>query len=380
MNSLTRTGFFSKMSVFRSLHTTNFKKEIPFPDQALAGCFDRYKGSADSVNRSSTLDHPQTVARYWQVARCMQAKGLLALVHGQAASWSIPQQILAELGYTNCSTLRSFEEVAIKEADVIQDKVKKIVTTSKSDLRYWLLPKFASKIGRLDHNLELRTHLLATTIGLFHCEYHESPLTFVYPAAAHKYDRDLKGNLSVLSEGESQMLQNTLIIKALQKHGVGMSVIEHLIARITPLYSQASQLDSGQLLVIGVPYELCDKFVYHCKDFGYPTGLSIKSVVDKICNAKFAKHLPKQGCQARFIFCKESMQPESGVCVVNIMDKKACEAFTKDFNLPSIWDEAKTKDFLVKRTTESELLEEKQQLEFQTQLDSVIESIRALNV
>lgn len=280
----------------------------PSPDRAL---LERFLDSQDPYKtRNYSLQHPKVLAKYVQVSQAMQQEGLIPFVHGRQASWYIPETVLKLLGFSGTSLLR-LPEAANKDAA----SVKAMMQEHAQNVWTMLLPSW---LTRTDHQTALRTHLLATTIGLFHTEYHETPLSFVFGGCASKYDIT-PGNFSVLSDKKTLKLQHEMIRYALSTKGYDNAYIDTLLDALGPLFTKANLFENGQLLVVGLPFEQCDRYAYHCKPFGIPTGLSIRSILQRMQRSDF---LNDDNYQARLLLCKETMQPDSGIQVVNVMDSQ----------------------------------------------------------
>ncbi len=305
-------------------------RKVPFPDLTLAKNFN-HVFFPEAINQMATLERPTFLGRYCKVAQCMHQKGMIPLVHGQSASWMIPQKILASLGFKDINLLRLPSDDLFEECSKVHEQIRKDVELRKRDIRYWLLPHYMTRIGCFDHQQQLRDRLLAATVGLFHCEYSESALSIVFEAAAHKYDLDLAGNRDLKGEADTFKIQNQMIANALKLRQRNENFIQRVLTTLKPLYPMAARLTSGQILAIGIPYEQCDRFAFHCKPFGFPTGLHLSQILKTIEEGR----KPSQGCQARFIFCKETMQKDSGIRVVNMMDTHSVKTFTDECNLPA---------------------------------------------
>lgn len=289
----------------------------PFPDLHLSLDANRVSQSNSQQATKHRLElHPKTILDYWKVAQVMHKKGLVPLVHGQPALWFIPQSILSFLGFNKCQSLR-FPD-SLKSSSEILEQI---------DV-YQKNPEFIPTIlGGLTTHLDhaLRDDLLSVTIGLFHYESCESPVSFVFGGGMgtefSKYDYE--GNRSILSNLESRKKANEMIFRAMKEKGFKDEFINDLLKKIVPLYKEAENLKRGQLIVLGVPNHQLSNYAYHCQEFGCPTGLSLQQVLEKLAKSK----MPQQGGQARVLISKEFMSSKSGVEVINIMDETSLESF-----------------------------------------------------
>ena len=81
------------------------------------------------------------------------------------------------------------------------------------------------------------------------------------------------------------------------------------------------KLDNSSCLAF--PERSLRRFAYHCETGGIPTGIPIQRVIESIASGT----IPKEGCQARFLFCSETMDAESGIEVVNLMNEESVQSF-----------------------------------------------------
>jgi hypothetical protein len=296
--------------------------KTPFPDLQLVEAFHR---SDEMATLHGALRHYKTILNYLRVADKMHHKGLIPLAHGQSAIWMIAQHILKNLEFNHCHSLRLPLEHSMRErvkiAGAIDAEMQRRVT-------HWL--PFYNKITffkNLDLSAEFRSNLLSVTLGLFHGETMNSPLSFVFggtvPRGPGSMPCRYPGNKSLMSSNRCVEISNQMIAKALEYRGLHHCVSEDLLAKIQPLYEEAEQAAIGQLIILGVPEHSLQKYVYHSETGGIPTGLPIKKVLENLSNAI----IPQQGCQARFLFCRETMDIKSGIEVVNIMNDFEVRSF-----------------------------------------------------
>lgn len=264
------------------------------------------------------------IASYLKVAQTMHARGLIPLVHGQSSIWMIPQRIVTRLGFSQCQQLRSFVETSNPREEIIQ----RIDAEREKRAAYWI--PFYNRINlfkTLDLEPFLRDRLLSVTIGLFHCEAKNSPLSFALGGAClrgpHSIPCRYPGNTSLMEVERCKELANQMIVSAMNARGFSSSRSQELISRIDSLYDEASRADLGQLLVIGVPQQNLSRFAYHCETGGIPSGLSAQKVLEMISQGGILK----TGCQMRLLLCNETLSFESGIELVNIMDQNAVENY-----------------------------------------------------
>ncbi|GEM_PF-3925507 len=296
-----------------------------FPDRELARVFrTRYKNSEDFGTLFESLNCPQSIINYLQVAHEMQSRGLIPLVHGQSAIWMIPQRILKALDFERCQLLRLPEE-AFGESHEIAAMIDHEMQQRAG---HWL--PFYHRITffkNLDLQPEFSARLLSATIGLFHCEAKNAPLSFVFGGSIPRGPASIScrypGNRSLMSTERCKTIANRIIANGMIQRGFSCEVLEDLIKAIQPLYDAAEQAEIGQLIVLGVPQSNLHKFVYHCETGGIPTGIPIQRAVESISTGI----IPREGCQVRFVFCRETMARSSGIEVVNLMDEESLQSF-----------------------------------------------------
>lgn len=298
--------------------------EIPFPDLQLARLFrSRFENNENGYTLRRSLRHEEILTRYFHVADGMHQRGLIPLVHGQSATWMIPQHILKTIGFAQ--QLRVFPDDSAKGVRAIAQRIDSEMERRAS---HWIpFYRFLPCFKMLDLR-ELREHLLSVTIGLPHCEAKESPLSFVFGGCTLKGRTSVpvsyEGNQSILHPTLCREISNRMIAEAVHQRGLPNRLSEHLIAQIDPLYEEAEAAEMGQLLTIGVPYHALQRHAYHSDVGGIPTGLSLYDALGRIS----AGVVPKEGCQARVVLSSETMDPASGIKVVNIMNRAEVESFT----------------------------------------------------
>ncbi|MGC1879383.1 MAG: hypothetical protein WA347_08490 [Rhabdochlamydiaceae bacterium] len=330
IHSTIRQSAHSSICQGRFFHENGKKvnNTTPFPDLQLAKTFkSKYERTEEGEwTLGMALRYSKTMTSYWRVATVMQQKGLIPFVHGQTAVWSIPQRIIKALGFRGCQLLRFPKPDSLKTSSEITQRIDSIIKEkqAKKDA-YPLLSRCIPFIFRgcpLDHTPELRTHLLAVTIGLFHLDRKESPLSFVIGGAYGSGISMIKveGNRNILPLEECKKIANEMITEAVTKEDYDPHISGEILRNIDHLYKQAAQLPIGQLLVCGVPYDRLSNYVYHSAPLGAPTGLPMHRVLEDL----------PHGSQARLLLCQETMTPNSPIEVVNIMDECETQEFCRD--------------------------------------------------
>lgn len=350
----------------------------PFPDLQLAKTFkERYAYTTEDIRTLNlTFSYPKTIIRYWRVAQTMRRKGLIPFVHGQSQIWSVAQRIYKALGYRNCQLLRYPNQVTRKTTSVeIIDRIHLIEKERKARREANpLRSRLASVISReppLDHTSELRNHLLAVTIGLFHIERKESPFSFVIGGIYGNAPGivRIEGNQNILHVEDCKKIANSMIAEAMPTRGYNPKVTHELLQNIKPLYQEAAKLPIGQFVVCGVPYDRLSNAVYHSKRLGNPTGIPIDNIVKDVSSG-----IRDHDCQARFMLCQETIADESGIDIVNIMDdfetRNYCESSQSDFLPPQ--QEEGLKDVISCENNKMEDKELAQVTHFYEKVDRVI--------
>lgn len=355
------------LSQFAAISRRQFSHAtVPFPDRQL---IDRFMRSPSSLFTDYyTLQHPKTLETYFKVAAVMQERGLIPFVHGRNASWYIPERILQAVGFRGCQSFRP-SLVSSRSVAEVRTMIDERIQMQKTNWRYWVFSKNWTSISQTDHVPVLRLHLIAATIGLLHDAFMESPLSLVYGGSPSKY-YTLPGNRSIMAITVATALQESMISDALKERGMNDESIQNILSALKPFYVWAHTLKRGHILAFGVPLEACDTFAYHSETYGYPTGIPIAEVLKK---------LPHNKCQVRLILSKETMSPESGISVVNIMDPTSVQAFLQDASPAIPLDAA---DILTKKKPDCDW-EERDNLEFikfQQELDAVIDKFKLMEL
>ncbi len=293
--------------------------KTPFPDLHLAGDLSRAVEYNSFTTEKLLKMQPKIVSDYWRVAQVMHSKELIPIVHGQPSAWLIAHRVLSALGYENPQLLR-FPQAAEENQEIL----KKVDHFSKNPEKIPFLWGLLSFQKPCDHTMQ--KDMLSATIGLFHYEYSESPVSFVfgggYPGERNKLD-PIRGNRSILYPEDSEKIIDGIITQAMQERGYNSDIVQKMLNNIKPLYKTAHFMSRGQLIVIGVPFQSCAYHAYHSHRGGVPTGISINTVLEKIAQGK----LPSDGAQVRLLLSKELSAPESGIEVVNVMDESAVDLF-----------------------------------------------------
>lgn len=319
------------LNFHNSRKITTQPPSIPFPDTWFAKTFrDRYHCDNEGIGAvDKALAYPKIITRYWQVAKAMQQKQLIPFVHGQSTIWSVPQRILKALEYKGCQLLRSPHLDGFESSSDIYHRIDLI--RKKREARneaHPILSRFLFDYP-LDHSPEFRNSLLAVTIGFFHLEMHESPISYVF-GSVHGFSSayfHLEGNRNALHQKDCIKIANRMISQTLEGKNWKPTIIKELLDRVEPLYQEAARTYIGQFIICGVPYDELSKSVYHCQPLGLPTGNSIEQVLKEVSEG--SNHV---GYQARLLLSRETLSTESRIEVVNIMDGLEVESFCKNIN------------------------------------------------
>jgi hypothetical protein len=102
-----------------------------------------------------------------------------------------------------------------------------------------------------------------------------------------------------------------------------------------------TRLPVGDFLVIGVPQGMLSAWVYDSKPYNLPTGIDIAAMVER--PRDFQLTLLKEGAHmATIIMCKETLDPETGVTIIEANDRKATRAYVDGIPLqplPALFQE-----------------------------------------
>lgn len=347
----------------------NPARVTPFPDGILAKKVGRFILTDEYFTLFRLYQHPTIVKNYWRLSKTMQKKGLIPLTHGQSATWLVPQRILQALGYKHCQTLRSPTEKTVAEVrSMIESGLKKQRTLWPIYWALYRLPSFITERGHLDHGMELREYMLSTNIGFFHCEHHESPLSLVFGGGSKWIQ--IEGNVSILGSERSRLFAYSMIADALLKKGTTPEAFLQMCDKIHPLFNQAEKLRIGQILVLGIPQSLLASSVYHSKKYGTPTQMSLEEVLDSLSSSE----IPSIGCQTRLLLCKETLDPKSGIEMINLMDEEAVSNYCGELDF---LDESEIQEIVNKKQTDEE---EKNRAAFASLKNNIDKTIKELEL
>lgn len=348
------------------------KSSVPYPDRFL---FPVYNSFSDYYStKASARHHPDMLRTYLDISSTMHRRGMIPLVHGRSAMWYVSERIYRAFGR---SGLRALRPPSVAEKG---DHFVRSLIAEKTKEKCWLmfsrfLPDNVTIKGKLDHDTLCSTHLLSTTIGLFHDEFRESALSFVYGGQPSKYTYQ-RGNTSMTSSKCTIELQNAMIQELLVQNGYDPKTVTEFLRTLEPLYWQADKLIHGHILVVGVPFDKIDTYTYHSGAYGHKTHRSMHEVLALL----ESKKMPKEGCQVRLLLHQDTFDPKSGIEVVNLMDGDSygpflTERFPIDEEMQATYEKEIARCRDIKASGESEASQV-----FKKELDDVIEKLRTLLV
>lgn len=319
----------ARSMVSRSVEIQN--RHVPFPDGIQAKWMDTIPHMR--MAKSGYLEP------YWRVARAMQHKGLLPLVHGQSQIFRVCHEVLKALGFRNGELLRIPSPDFFAQSKEAMAKLSHYQTKT-NNLFYRTIHQFPTSYispelaGRLDHMSQFSPFLLSTTLGLGGIEatiddgftwgraYDEFGLSFVFGQPAHKFDTDTRGNRS-RSDSDSIQTANKMVRAAMELKGYSDDKIEDVLEKLQGLYEQAKELEYGQLLIVGMPSDKASEWTYASRRYGVATGRQMLEVMDDLSQGIS----PKKAGQVRLLLTEVSLHPVTGVSVVNLMDESEVESF-----------------------------------------------------
>lgn len=242
------------------------------------------------VRSSQMRAYPKLMRRYFGAAAVMRRNGLVPFLHAQhSAMRAVPIFLETLAGQAAPKHFKYFRNPS-EEFRVARNP---------------LWNKIASS------HFEVSSHVLSMSYSIFESEPEESASYFLF------------SNKSVDSSS-AVATGNRVIADYLRRRGVGpeTAAILRTIARFQEDYAQ---LKLGTLYMIGVPEESLERFVYDSEAYGKPTGIDVRQALESYAFAQYHHKTP----QARLIFYEETMDPRSGLVVVDITDAEETEDYVE---------------------------------------------------
>lgn len=109
-----------------------------------------------------------------------------------------------------------------------------------------------------------------------------------------------------------------------------LNIPESFKVQARSLIREANRLEIGNFLVIGVPKNRLSRWVYDSLPYNHPTGLTVEEVIQ---NPKVSDG----GTLATLIVSKETLDPESGLVMVEASDPDEVNRFCKGMEFEN-WD------------------------------------------
>ncbi len=342
--------------------------QAPSPDRRLL------RFSPSSITAIYAEKYPKTLVDYWQVAQTMQKKNMLPFVHGQNVCWSIPARVLERFGHEHLRSLRAPHPHFSKTSHEILSEVNAIAKKQLYNLPHWFwmyfFPQFTTGKNQLDHQMMLRRHLVSVTLGAFHWEPDETPFNYVFGGDTASKFLTHDGNRSVMEDEKARSFIKEMVLSAFKEKKAG----EYFLDKAWNFYEEAHAFPIGQLIVFGIPMPLLDRAIYPCKTFGRPLRMTPQEFVRRVCDPDLS--MPTN--QARLILSADTLHPESGIEVVNVMDEEAVQRFTKGIELPSPWQDPHLKRMVKVEKTDVEEKTRAQFRDFYKRIDKAITETKLL--
>jgi hypothetical protein len=237
----------------------------------------------------------------------------------------------------------------------------------------YMFPKLCHH--QLHHQPKVQEHLLAATLGAFHDDVDESPFSFVFGGDSGSKYLNMEGNRSVLNQEATRVIADNMIRTVMCEKGYASQQIEEMLMSAKQFYEEADKMEIGQLLAIGVPESLLNVVAYQSKPYGIPTGKPLKEVVDAVSRSESLLNVDHQ---VRLILGRETMSPDSGIKVINVMDEKEVEAYCAGAMLGSPWEDPSFGKLMRLPEVDREGNAHEAFRDFLERLDSVIQKILIL--
>ncbi len=178
---------------------------------------------------------------------------------------------------------------------------------------------FSLEPARLDHVPELRAHLVSIGYTMTsNFAFMESAYSFTFKKPA------FRGNIEDIFAG----------VLALSMRSRGFSdKIPRVLKQMRPIFEEYNDLPVGDLLVIGIPKDKVEEYVYDSIAFGIPTGKKVWDVLDNPFESPKSLVGESGGLQARLMLYKETMTPSCGIEIVLANDDRQVEAYCQGVDL-----------------------------------------------
>lgn len=304
--------------------------------------------------------YPQFMDRYFKASAVMKCKNKMPFVHAQNAMFRVAHIFLKEFCEANPSK-NYFRYMRTPSAQFNIDKnrvMSKVEDYCKEHGESgWTPGEWNGGASRLDHDPEIRPFLISASYSLMDFSQWDSAFHFLF------------SNSSVTKQKEVKELANEAIATSMKMRGLKERIPE-VVQTLEPYYEAYSKLQLGTLFVIGIPMEKIEAFAYDSKAFGIPSREEISQVAKAPGNSPRAYNSEEGGLQARIVIYKETLNPASGIEVIDVNDEEEVARFCEGFQLEPSEEVFKDSRIFQKKTSNIE----KEAMQKQKDLDEKVKN------
>jgi len=266
--------------------------------------------------------YPQLMNNYFRSSAVMKQKGKVPFVHAQSSLFRFPRIFLETVNQTekHYPPFFKFLRQPSQQFDVSAKEVKKKVDyhVKKHGDIAWTPGMWNPTCNRLDHDPNLRPYLVSVNYSMMDFGMMESSYHFLFSNsnASNKEDAYEKGMQAIST--------------SLKRRGKEAE-IPFVFDTFKHLQNEYENLKIGSLVLIGVPESIVETVAFDCKSFGIPTSYDVLQVAKNPSSSSRAYSDEEGGLQARIMVCKETMNPVSGIEIIDVNDTEEVEHFCKGF-------------------------------------------------
>lgn len=248
---------------------------------------------------------PELMSRYMRAASACRQKGKHPFVHAQTAVFRFPRVFVEEVSGVKTRFTDFFRylrdpapQFAV-EASAVKKRVDDFV-----EKRH---------VGP-DEDPDLRSHMLSMSYAL------------VQPGVCESAGYFLFNNRSMTRAKEIGKIVESSVVAVLKSRGKEHRAPE-VMSAFWKMKKEYASLNWGTAYLIAVPDSLLREVVYDSKAFGIPTGEPIERMVKRSHESPRAFTCEQGGAQARLLMCSATMNPRSGIDVVDVSNPSEVESY-----------------------------------------------------
>lgn len=265
--------------------------------------------------------HPQLIRRYFQVASVMHSNGKYPFLHAQCSALRAPRIFLETLSGNKCNN-SYYKYFRVPSLDFHIDRAA-------------LMEKIRSS------SMEVSSHLVSLSYSFFESSREESANYFLF------------ANSSAAQNGIFKLSEEA-VYSSLKARGMHEQR-SRIFQVINQFLKDYSKLELGTLYLVGIPKEHLSRYVYDSEAYGKPTGIDVQQIIDRYVLTSDNSKKGDRALQARLMLFKETMNPSSGIQVVDVTDPNECASYLKDNVTPSFEEEPALSFFFPQSSNDEEV-------------------------